>query len=218
MTQGNKQGGCSGCLGTGIVIFLLIGGVKCLFEAVQVGNLLSDVGIVGLVMLGLDAIIILVWKKRRSGRINAFINQVHASQNRYVDLIQNQHHTSVDNIAFILHRREDVDSVMREIQVLIDNGTLAGFTLDATGRQVRRIPTWPAAPTPRQAPPPRRAPAPPPPPVVAPPPVGTREPEKPPAEPARPSVFVCKACGASNAVTSKTGPAICRYCGTPADI
>ena len=112
---------------------------------------------------------------------------------RYIELVVNQGHDSVDSIASILNRN-DINKVSREIQSVIDGGFLPGFRLDPDTRMISRavreaIPVAVAA-------------------AAAVPGAQTRQ-----------VAFTCKACGANNNLTAVEGqPVCCEYCDTAATV
>ena len=56
---------------------------------------------------------------------------------RYIELVVNQQHTSIDNIAS-LTQRTDILNVQSEIQTIIDGGFLPGFRLNPSTRMIER--------------------------------------------------------------------------------
>lgn len=110
---------------------------------------------------------------------------------RYIDLVVNQGHRSVDGIASIMGRK-DPDGVLKEIQDMIDQGFLSGFRLDPFTRElVSKAPQYSQ-------------------------PIYSQSMD---SQAAAPSLvtFTCKGCGANNQVQVKPGnPVSCEYCQTPA--
>ncbi|MBI2190883.1 MAG: hypothetical protein HYU36_02715 [Planctomycetes bacterium] len=59
-------------------------------------------------------------------------------RNQYVKLIRDQNHSSADRIASILNL-SDINLVMSEIQSVIDDGLLPGYSLDPATRVISKV-------------------------------------------------------------------------------
>ena len=166
-------GGCLGLIGLGVALFFSMGIIGVLAdEEFEIGGLIVVLVLVagGLLLAWYG------WRVRKRLKLAGW----------YVDIIANQNHSSVDNIARLMGR-PDVQSAMREIQAVINKGYLPGYTLDPDRRRIYRIdPLAPPSVSPARA-----------------------------SGASRRMVFVCDSCGARNEIDTEDGVARCSYCGSP---
>lgn len=129
----NLQLASGGCL-------LGLGGLFCLLGLLGLASVLSEPGEPG---CGLFFAVLFLLGGAGSLLLGMQLGRQAQRTKRYVDLIVNGGHTSVDAVASALGR-SDIQQVQRELQPILGGALLPGYSLDPASRRILRPQVQPA--------------------------------------------------------------------------